>query len=270
MSKGEAVANETIKEVRNRVWVTIAGNNQVEVSAANQDPQIAYQLAQATINTFVQWKINLDRIDSVTAETFLQELIKEYRIDVKEAQQALRSYLYAHPEPVRGDRPDLELLEIQNLQAELDFAGTRLARALEKAENARLAESQVESNVSQKYTIVDAPDLPEKPAVSRRQMAMNAMIFVAAGILLSSIAVIGATLLDRSFRFPPDVSHELDFPVLAVVPDVASKKGRRGSAKKKAQAAAAPQEPIPGQIQELETAMKPEQGVEKAAKGLFR
>lgn len=280
MSKGEMDTKETIKEVRNRVWVTIAGNNQLQVNAANEDPLTAYQIAQGTINTFMQWKINLGRIDSTTAEDFLQELIMEYRADVEKAEGELLSYLETHLEPVRGDRPDIELMEIQNLQAELTFAGTRLARALEKAENARLAESQVESNVSQKYTLVDAPDIPEKPAVSRRQMAMNGSIFIAVGVLLSGIAVIGATVLDQSIRFPLDVSHELGLPVLAVVQDTSTlnQVERRWKKKKKVPAPTKMQEPVEKasleapiavDMHDVELAIEPEQRVEQGSKETF-
>jgi capsular polysaccharide biosynthesis protein len=220
MDKGEPVVRETIYEVRRRIWASVAGTSQVQISAANTNPHIAYQLAQSTIDTFIQWKINLDRTDSVTAGDFFQELIQGYRTDVTQAQQTLRSYLEAHPEPVRGARPDTEELEIQRLQADLDFAGTRLAQALDKAEEARLAETQVESNIRQKYTVVDAPGLPDRPATSRRQIAMNASVFLAVGALLSVIAVLGATVIERSFRTPLDVKQALDLPVLAVVPDV--------------------------------------------------
>lgn len=219
MDKGERVVEETITELRKRIWVSIGGTNQVQINASNTDPRTAYQIAQATINIFVQWKMNKDRIDSQTAVKFFQEIIKEYRTDVKNAQGALRSYMEAHPEPVRGNRPDIEIMEIQHLQAELDYAGKRLAGALDKAENARLAESQLNSNNLQKYTILDAPRLPEKPATSRRQLALNAMIFVVAGVILSGFAVVGATIIQRSFRIPEDVQNWAGLPVLAVVPD---------------------------------------------------
>lgn len=220
MSKGPGAVDATISEVRKRIWASVAGSNQVQISAAYPNPRIAYQLAQATIKTFIQWKINLDRTDSVTAGDFFQELITGYQSDVVEARQALKNYLETHSEPVRGTRPDTEDLEIKHLQAELDFATTRLSQALDKAENARLAETQVESDVRQKYTVVDAPDIPGRPATSRRQMAMNAAVFVAAGVLLSGIAVLGATAFERSFRIPLDVRRALDLPLLAIVPEI--------------------------------------------------
>jgi hypothetical protein len=238
--------------VRKRIWASAVGTNQVQINGANPDPQVAHQLAQATIDTFIQWKINLDRTDSVTAGDFFENLIEEYEADVVEAQQALRSYLELHPEPVRDTRPDTEQLEIQNLQAELDAVKTRLAQAMDKAENVRLAESQVESTIRQRYTLVDAPGIPDKPATSRRQMAMNAAIFVVAGVFLSGIAVLGAAVLERSFRIPADVRHELELPVLAIIPDVSVPMRRRWPRKPKRAAPEADEmlEPAPELAQE--------------------
>jgi capsular polysaccharide biosynthesis protein len=239
MSKGDSVVRETIDEVRKSIWVSVAGINQVKISGMNPDPYIAYQLAQSTINTFIQWKINSDQTDRVVAVKFFRELIDEYKSEHEEARQALRRYLETHPEPVRGDRPDIEEVEIQNLQSELIFIGTRLSQAENKAEDARLAMSQVESNIRQKYNLFDAPDVPAKSATSKRQLAMNAAVFLTAGLLLSGFAVLGATVLEQSFRIPLDIRQALDLPVMAIVPDISGpvQKKRRIKRKRK--------EPVP-------------------------
>jgi hypothetical protein len=51
-------------------------------------------------------------------------------------------------------------------------------------------------------------------------MIMQLAVFTAAGILLSVIGIAGTTILDRSYRFPLDVQHRLQLPVLAVIPDI--------------------------------------------------
>ena len=53
-----------------------------------------------------------------------------------------------------------------------------------------------------------------------KQMALEAAVFVIAGILLSLLAMAGGALLDRSLRFPIDVWHALHLPVLSSVPDM--------------------------------------------------
>jgi hypothetical protein len=220
MSKGGSATEDLIARIRKDIIVSVAGNNQVQIFAIYDDPRIAYQLAQATINTFILWNINLDRTDSSSAETFFQNLVQGYQADVLAAQNALRSYLEEHPNPASGDRPDTETFEIQTLQANLASANARLAHAAEKAEDARLAGVQIESNIRQKYTVVDAPDVPTKSSASKRKMAKAAGMFLAAGMLLSGIAVVGATVSDQSLRIPVEVSQVLGLPVLATVSDV--------------------------------------------------
>ena len=224
MGKGSSTVDDLIREIRRSIFIYAVGNNGVQIYATYGDPRIAYQLAQATINTFILWNINLDRTDSGTAEVFFQDLIRGYQADVFAAQDALRSYLETHPNPASGDRTDIELFEIQTLQANLDSASARLARAAEKAEDARLAGVQIEGNIRQKYTVVDAPDIPNKSSASKRKMAKDAAMFLAAGMLLSGIAVVGATVFDQSIRTPMEVSQVLSLPVLATLSDVSPKR----------------------------------------------
>jgi hypothetical protein len=48
---------------------------------------------------------------------------------------------------------------------------------------------------------------------------MNMAIFVAVGVILAIVAIVGGMLLDRSFRLPVDVEHGLGLPVLALIPE---------------------------------------------------
>lgn len=41
-----------------------------------------------------------------------------------------------------------------------------------------------------------------------------------AGVFLSIGAIVGSAIIDRSLRLPIDVSHRLELPVLALIPDV--------------------------------------------------
>jgi hypothetical protein len=74
--------------------------------------------------------------------------------------------------------------------------------------------------VRQTYILIDAPELPDKPEISTRQIAINLAVFLLVGIVLSSVAIVGSALLDRTFRFPFDVTQNLELPVLAAIPDI--------------------------------------------------
>ncbi|MBK9055146.1 MAG: hypothetical protein IPL78_30885 [Chloroflexi bacterium] len=91
--------------------------------------------------------------------------------------------------------------------------------------------AQAESAVHQAYLVIDEPKFPSQPASSRMDAAMNSVIFVVVGVVLSVVGVLGAALLDRSHRFAVDVRYTLELPVLALVPDGAAadkpKKGKK-------------------------------------------
>jgi capsular polysaccharide biosynthesis protein len=224
MDQGPEVVDEILTEVRKAVWAEPIGENQIIINSAHPDPQLSYELSKAAIDKYIQWKINIDRVQSGTAEEFFSELTMQYEIELEQARDDLRAYLETHPEPVRGSRPQTEQLEIDRLSSILQMAGTRYTRALEKDENARLATSQAEADIRQTYFLVDAPYMPVSPETSLRELAINATVFLAAGVVLTILGIVVGALLDRSFRFPIDVDHGLSLAVLASVPDTTPKK----------------------------------------------
>jgi uncharacterized protein involved in exopolysaccharide biosynthesis len=218
MNAGQDAINQTISDVRKDVWVSSIGTNQVRLSAASEDPGLAYQLANGMIDTYIQWKINADLAESEAAHTFFNNLIDGYKADLDQARQSMDNYLSQHPEPIKGNRPVNEQMQISRLQGDIDLAQTRYTSALNKDEDARLASAQAESNVHQSYVVIDSPLLPIKPETSLKKIALSMALFVLIGIIISGVGVIGGAFLDRSFRFPLDVWYGVNLPVLAMVP----------------------------------------------------
>ncbi|MCB9431294.1 MAG: lipopolysaccharide biosynthesis protein [Ardenticatenaceae bacterium] len=211
---------ETFIEARESVWLEEMGDNQVFVGAQHTDPKIAFQLVDGLIENYIQWKINADLVDSEAAQLFFSSIIQQYSEDVDRIHNELQAYLQAHPEPVRGDRPDLEQLEIDRLEAQLDLAEKRYSKALDKDEEAQLAASQAESDARQTYVLIDAPYVPEAPNTSTTQKAISVIVFGVIGTVLSIVGVAVGALIDRSFQFPLDVHMAINLPVLTSVPDV--------------------------------------------------
>jgi capsular polysaccharide biosynthesis protein len=223
MGQGTGAVESLIKKTRKSISASPLGDNQVQIIASFEDPEIAYQLVNAVISGYSRWQINAQRVESQVAQDFFSELIQTYEAELDLARQEMRDYLEANPLPLRGDRSGTEQLELARLQGMIDLLSQRYANALEKEENARLATAQVESDARQSNILIDAPKQPDKPEVSKRKLALQAGLFVMAGLLLSVGSVIGAAVLDRSFLFPLDVHNRLSLPVLAVVPDVKEK-----------------------------------------------
>lgn len=219
MEQGEEVAAETIDEARAAIWLQELGSNLLMISAQHEMPRIAHQLAKATIESYVQWKINLNREESVAAQTFFADLIKTYRAEVEPAREALATYLKTRPKPIQGERPEAETTEIARLQAAVSTAEERLRRAENQEESARLSLTQAESSVRQTYFVVDAPTRPLAPQRPRKEMLLSVALFVFAGAFITFTGVVGGALLDQSFRFPIDVAHGLNLSVLTMVKD---------------------------------------------------
>lgn len=226
MSQGSSVVESTIADVRKDIWVQALGQNLMLLAAADETPQLAEQKARALGEAYIQWKINADRDESMSAQVFFSNLVQSYRADLEKAQQDQQTYLEQHPDPVRGDRPTTEQVQIQRLQAAVDVATTRLSGAMDKEDSAKLALAQSESKARQTYLVIDAPSLPRKPENSKKDLLVKVAILAAVGLILSATGVIGAALLDDSFRFPIDVQHSLNLPVLAIVPDAMPRRNK--------------------------------------------
>ena len=219
MDKGTVEVNNIIVETRKNVWAAPLGGNQLLVNAEHEDPVIAYQIVTAAIDGYLRWRINAGLVESEVAQVFFRDLINSYEADLTAARAEMQRYLETHPIPLRGERPGVELLEIDRLQADIDLAASRYATALDKEENTRLSIIQIESDARQTYFLIDAPHVPEKPNRALRRRALQAGVFVVVGMLLSGGLIVGTAIIDRSFRFPIDVTHRLDLPVVAMVSD---------------------------------------------------
>ena len=212
---------ETFTESREAVWLQEMGDNQIFVGALHENPNVSYQLVDGLVENYIQWKINADLLESAAAQDFFNNLIVEYDNNVQSIHTELETYLASHPEPVRGERPDLEQLEIDRLESELAMAEKRFSKALDKDEDARLAASQAESDARQTYVIIDAPYVPEASTTTLTSRLVSIIAFGIIGGVLSIIGIAVGAVLDRSFRFPVDVHQALNLPVLTAVPNTA-------------------------------------------------
>ncbi len=209
-------------ETRSSIWANTLGSNTIVVGATNGDPVLAQQLATGIIEVFVQWKINTGYQATTAALAFYKDLQNTYSAEVENAEITLKTFLDDHPVPVRGDRLPSEEVEIERLQRQLNSALERYKKAQDNLENSQLTEKINESEVRQKYLIVDAPNYPQKPTQSTKSVLINSLIFVVVGVVLSIGGVVVGTILDQTVRFSDDVTIWLELPVFAVLPDLKS------------------------------------------------
>jgi capsular polysaccharide biosynthesis protein len=217
MSANEVAMNQIFTFYRESVYFIASGDKMVEIGATTDDPALAQQFVVATMDAYVQWKLNADYQESVTAQNFFAELLQPYKDDVEAARSELVAYLRAFPEPVRGDRPADEQLEVERLRANLLRAEERLIAAQNNEENARFSQVTSESVTRQTYLVIDQPQVPATPEGSLRGLVQDLAIFAIAGVVLTVSGISAGALLDRSLRFPIDVRYGLSLPVLAMV-----------------------------------------------------
>jgi|WetSurMetagenome_2_1015567.scaffolds.fasta_scaffold15225_5 capsular polysaccharide biosynthesis protein len=218
MSEGPTAVNQVFSDIRARISVTTLGDNQTLISVTTSSSDLSYQLVNSLIENYIQWKINSQKTESLAAVKFFSDLIDQYKASLETNRSALKTYMDAHPAPVRGERPFSEQFEIDRLNSEIKIAQDRYTGALDKEENAKLAVQQVETDSRQTYTLVDAPKIALRSTTSTKSIAISLAIFVGSGLLLTIILVVGSSLLDRTVRFPLDVTYHLGLSVLAVIP----------------------------------------------------
>jgi len=218
MSGGPVVVDETIIYVRKILSVESLGDKLVGISATSDDPTIAFQLVRATLDAYVQWKINSGHQESAAASKFFDNLVEPYQKELDQNRSDLVTFLTEHPLPVRGERPSEEQVEIDRLQALVTKAEERVTSTRDNADSARLAQAKAESVTKQTYIIIDQPQVPENAVLSLSTITSEFTIFLVVGMIITVIGIVGGALLDRSIRFPVDVRHGLSLPVLAMVP----------------------------------------------------
>lgn len=218
MSGGAEAINEAFTEFRTSTTVRELGDKLVEIEVENKNGRLAQQLVVATMDAYVQWKINNDYQESVAAQQFFANLLKPYEQEQQQARDVLKSYLESNPEPVRGERPLEEKTEIEQLQAAVTRADEKVNTTQKNEEDARLAVAKAESVVRQTYVVIDTPEVPQSVRLSLKDALKTSAIFVVVGLFLSIVGVALGAAVDRSFRFTTDVAYMLNLPVLAMVP----------------------------------------------------
>jgi hypothetical protein len=223
----------TLGGVRSSIGTTPSSPNTLHVGGQHADPQIAFRLATATIDSFIQWVIDRSLTDSAAAEKFFQEQATTYKVDRDTTQAALQQWLKVHLEPLVGTRPAGDEIELSRLQAEANAAEKRYTDTLGKADDARLASAQTRSNVAGRLRLVDAPKVSAVSTLTKKKLVIQFAMFMFLGLALSGAAVFVGTVTDKSFRSPEEIRERLGVPLLAVIPESRQprvrRRGRRGA-----------------------------------------
>jgi hypothetical protein len=205
--------------LRQSIWASADGDSLIQVVAVTNDPDLSARLARGTIESYLDYVVQVDVAQSNTAVAFYTALLEVYQRDLDSATEALKEYAEEHPGPQADLRPLEEQVQINALTANVQSALGRVQTAQDKSEEARLFLQQATSDVTERLRLVDEPQVPFAPEPRLKQLVLTIGMFAIVGLMLSCGAVVLGALADRSMHTSDDVESRIGIPVAAVFPD---------------------------------------------------
>ena len=195
------------------------GDQLVRVSSTTDRPDLSQQLAAATMDTYVQFKLDDTLEGTREAEAVLVTREERDRAAVATARQNLQTFFETSgiddPENVTAAQG----LRIAELESELQRADAKLTRTLDDLDQAANATASARAEINQRLRQVAAPEAGgEEPLL--RDAILTMAVFVVLGIVLSLALVLVTATLDRTIRVPNDITAKYGLEVLAVVPNM--------------------------------------------------
>jgi uncharacterized protein involved in exopolysaccharide biosynthesis len=157
----------------------------------------------------------------VQIKSQLNALIPEREREVRKREE-LQSRLNEYDRHLSGS-PEVER-QYREINRDLEAAQYQYGAILAKQSEAQIAVNLETEQKGEKFTMIEAPQPPEKP------VSPNRVLILAIGLVLSLGAgvggVLGSEALDASVRGPKDVRELLQIAPLAAIPVVVTKRER--------------------------------------------
>ena len=203
--------------VRRAIWVQSVGAQHFVVSARANNPELAQQLTASVITTFLNWNSNLGLADAAASIDFFEDQLAKESAEFEEAQLELRQFLTEFPDTFRGERSEVQQLELDRLTQLANQAAARVSYTRDRYSFALLTYKLAETETEQQFLIIDQPTLPNESEHTPFQSAKVVVLFAAAGIVATLLLLFLRAALDKTCRYPVDVKIKHGLPVLASV-----------------------------------------------------
>jgi uncharacterized protein involved in exopolysaccharide biosynthesis len=188
------------QQIRSSVWTTVVGQNFFRIWATWEDPTVALELVNGTIDSYLDELAEVAAADSLEAITFWERAEFEALNSVEAAEAELLEFLSASRPEGTEERSVDEELTVLRLNSAVEQNRQELNSAREQIERARLAVEQAESDAGRPLRVVDEPQVPQFPESTRRSQVVTVATFLILGVLVGGAALILSTALDRSIR----------------------------------------------------------------------
>lgn len=221
------------------------GSHLLTIRTRFTTPQLAYQVAQAIVDAYVDRNSNQLIDQSSTAISFFQSQLQSAQDNATKASQDLSQYAIAMGYASSGDgtplAPDVQSTSAYDprfaeLQANAHFAQQQVDQARAALQSAQQSSAAAMQGADVGFQVIDPPQVPTAPVTQLK----NALIYVAAALVVGlGISVLVLVLLlasDRSIRQDADLQPPVR--VLGTLPMLRLKqrmpKAMRGAATRRA------------------------------------
>jgi hypothetical protein len=198
-----ALASQVITPdiIRQQIAASAEGENLLTVRASWSNPDTAYKLVDATINSYLDLIAQTVAVDSVQAIQFWTDVQKAAQTRADAAETDLRTYAATLPDLRPGEqRTTDQELTLTRLNKALDDALKSVSDAQASIDTAKLNVQQSKSEAGRQVREVDPPTRPSLPQPTKFKQLLTMVMFGLMGMVISLMAVAVTTAADHSIR----------------------------------------------------------------------
>lgn len=204
-----------IAAVREKLSITVNGDNTLSVAYRGPDPVQARDLVSATIVQLRSWNLEMGLEQSTAELRFYQGQLQTYKERMDEAKKALEDFIAKNKSVTPGS---LAYLELQQLEQEY-----QRARDVYTAAATRLSERTAITGLPAgdrqfDLRVLDPPRVPTAPSRGLKSMLKYAMLGGGASFGFVVGLIVVAAWLDRTVRSAAAAGALTGLPVLVVLP----------------------------------------------------
>ena len=208
----------TLAQVRSYVSAAASGDNIVKIGATTPFADLSQKLALSLVTSYRDHVLSNETGGLSGAVTFLTSELSDAQTQLDAANAAIDDFVQQHPSPVSGSRPDAEQLQQSRLNAAVESAQKSVDSFQDKLNEANLQLRQSQSDIDQRYRVVDTPESPSAPNPTKIKQLLAFAVFLFLGVAIAASMLVVIAMLDHTMRSAADVSSIQGLTVVAAIP----------------------------------------------------
>jgi uncharacterized protein involved in exopolysaccharide biosynthesis len=189
-----------------------AGPQVLNIIVTAPDPAVASGTAKALIAGYSAQVTAAQTATDQTAVTYYGEQVAQAQASLQQAQQALSTYLAAHPTTSTASVGDATATELNQA---LSLDTTTYQSLLGQYQQAQLTLANVNSQIG--FRLLDAPTASGVAASTKKKLIEVGIAGLLVGLLVSVLILTALTAMDRTARRAEDIKRTLGLEVAASI-----------------------------------------------------